>query len=312
MREHIKKVREELLREFPELHTKTGQVTRKWSKEVAEFRKLQVERIHGGTIHLLDDFTKMTHRYAFSCRECGHRWTTKLTQVVNTGTGCAKCAGNLKKTKEDIIKELQGREVLLIGPYLGADALTQWECTRGHQWDAKPSSILSGKGCLKCSGKERLSNAVVDARLEEGGRTIHRIGEYKNSRTKILWACEKGHTWDAKPDHVLNTGRGCPTCALHHDCLYLWQVAGTDSYKIGISRKDIVGARASQVARGLNTKPENLQVFEVHDPAAVERHLLSTYTTNPYVDYHFDGHTEFRTLTQKDLDDILAYLRGLL
>ena len=34
---------------------------------------------------------------------------------------------------------------------------------------------------------------------------------YVNNRTQLLWRCSLGHTWSARPDHVLE-GHWCPYC----------------------------------------------------------------------------------------------------
>lgn len=58
----------------------------------------------------------------------------------------------------------------------------------------------------------RLNNLIVDSRLEN--RTIFRIGEYTNNRTKLLFGCKRcTHTWFARPIQVLDSNTGCPHCA---------------------------------------------------------------------------------------------------
>ena len=58
----------------------------------------------------------------------------------------------------------------------------------------------------------RLSNAIIDQRLE--GRGITRVTDYAGSGTPLIWQCDKGHRWSARPDKVAGKlQRGCPHCA---------------------------------------------------------------------------------------------------
>jgi hypothetical protein len=45
---------------------------------------------------------------------------------------------------------------------------------------------------------------------KRGGKCLST--EYLNSKTHLLWRCESGHEWSAKPDHVLK-GHWCPICS---------------------------------------------------------------------------------------------------
>ena len=45
---------------------------------------------------------------------------------------------------------------------------------------------------------------------ERGGKCLST--EYINSHDKLLWECEYGHTWWAKPYLVKNTNTWCPEC----------------------------------------------------------------------------------------------------
>lgn len=40
------------------------------------------------------------------CKRCGHQWMVMPYSVLH-GTGCPKCAGNIKKTQEEFEKELK-------------------------------------------------------------------------------------------------------------------------------------------------------------------------------------------------------------
>ncbi|RLC45867.1 MAG: hypothetical protein DRH57_07185 [Candidatus Cloacimonadota bacterium] len=43
-------------------------------------------------------------------------------------------------------------------------------------------------------------------------REIFIIGDYKNMKTETVFKCKKNHTWEAKPDNILNKNGKCPYC----------------------------------------------------------------------------------------------------
>ena len=179
----------------------------------------------------------------------------------------------------------------------------------GHEWTPRLGDVVNKcSGCPTCAGLLPLTNKVVDLRLE--GRGILRIGEYVNTNTKIAWRCNKGHQWEALPYSVLNLGSGCPTCALDHNCIYLWNVVGTNNYKIGISSIGIAERRINGCANSGNHKYEIVIIQEVEDASNLEKELLSKYLENPYKNERFDGYTEFRKLTPQQVEDILKTIRS--
>jgi len=99
--------------------------------------------------------------------------------------------------------------------YINGTIHLEWECRKGHRWKAVPQSILHRKSwCPHCAGLARLTMEHMHAAAtKKGGKCLSK--EYVNSSTKLLWACEKGHTWKAAPGQVL-IGRWCP----HYDCRY--------------------------------------------------------------------------------------------
>jgi glutaredoxin len=57
----------------------------------------------------------------------------------------------------------------------------------------------------------RLTNEIIDKRIK--GRSIKRVGEYVNNRTKIKWKCLiDNHEWEAIPNNVVYNCSGCPLC----------------------------------------------------------------------------------------------------
>jgi hypothetical protein len=86
-----------------------------------------------------------------------------------------------------------------------------WECKFGHTWKARAGNIKSGTWCPVCGGRLKGS-------LEKMQKLAEVIGikclskEYKNARSKLLWLCPNGHSWEATPDNI-KQGKRCPSCA---------------------------------------------------------------------------------------------------
>ena len=98
-----------------------------------------------------------------------------------------------------------------------------WQCSRGHEWEAMPFSLLQGTGCPYCAGKKAwpgfndlatlYPNLAREWHPELNGALTPREVT-KGSHKQIWWQCPEGHTWKAmvfaraKPN-----GTGCPVCA---------------------------------------------------------------------------------------------------
>jgi len=88
----------------------------------------------------------------------GHEWEATPSSIKNCGTWCAKC---LTLSLRDSIEEMQAlaekhQGECLSSTYAGAHSKLKWRCAKGHEWDARPSSIKAmGTWCPKCSDRGR-------------------------------------------------------------------------------------------------------------------------------------------------------------
>ena len=112
-----------------------------------------------------------------------------------------------------IANERRGR--CLSDIYVNAGTKLVWECAEGHQWEAIPSSIKSGRWCRICGIKKRVEARKLSIAemqriaAERGGKCLSET--YVNSKTKLWWQCAEGHQWSAKPNSIKN-GCWCPYC----------------------------------------------------------------------------------------------------
>lgn len=121
--------------------------------------------------------------------------------------------GGVHWTNEAIDKFLINRKIKRVENYTHSQKKIKWMCIiDGYIWSCTPTHILNDNvGCPKCAGNARLTNEDVDKKLV--GRNIKRIGNYIGNDVNIEWQCIKCDSiWEQNPDHVLNTGSGCPHC----------------------------------------------------------------------------------------------------
>jgi hypothetical protein len=112
--------------------------------------------------------------------------------------------------------------VLCSNKYNGNSEKLNWKCMKescGEYFYSSLSHILRGRGCGVCHGKQlRKSNclAIKNPKISEqwdykknNGLTPYDITA--NSRTKVWWRCDKGHSWKSQVASR-NYGHGCPVC----------------------------------------------------------------------------------------------------
>jgi hypothetical protein len=119
-----------------------------------------------------------------------------------------------KLTKEIVNERLSfsGRGVKLVGEYINANHKSDFMCSKGHIWTARPGSVLSGKGCPDCAGNRPRSLDSINEELARNGRGIRITGELVSVSFSTEFSCKYNHKWNATPNSVLK-GSGCPHCS---------------------------------------------------------------------------------------------------
>ena len=167
---------------------------------------------HGG-ICLSNEYTGMSHPMRWQCKS-GHEWSSKLAAVLR-GHWCFKCARNIPTIKDmrNLAKLMGG--FCLSSKYIDSHHDLMWKCrNESHkEWHASSSNIKKGTWCPECAyDLRRLTIRDCQACAEKNrGECIS--AEYKNARTKLLWQCSAGHTFEMTFDAVKNVGQWCPKCA---------------------------------------------------------------------------------------------------
>ncbi len=97
----------------------------------------------------------------------------------------------------------------LSAKYIDINTPSQWQCAKGHQWQAAMRSIVTtGKWCPVCAAEAIVKNMQKLAE-KRGGRCLSAV--YINNITPLRWECANGHQWKATPASI-KRGSWCPAC----------------------------------------------------------------------------------------------------
>lgn len=162
-------------------------------------------------IEVVGKYTNADAKVEVKCKVCGHKWFTRAADVL-MGHGCHKCSRT--KTHEQYVLELAtvNSDVTVIDKYINSYTKIKHLCLKcGHEWVAKPNSILQGNHCPRCSTHRKPHEQYI-TELSIANPTIEVIDEYVNANTNIMHRCAIcGHEWMLRPSHALH-GLGCPSC----------------------------------------------------------------------------------------------------
>ncbi|MHC9539740.1 MAG: zinc-ribbon domain-containing protein [Vulcanimicrobiota bacterium] len=165
----------------------------------------------------------------------GHKWMTMI-KTRSEGSGCPVCARidaisrkpvRYEKSIADLNPSLArewhpGKNGMLTPEHLtpGSDRKVWWQCSKGHEWQAKVYHRNKGCGCPVCASskaKPDYNLASIHPSLAEewhpvknGALTPYDVPP--GSRRKVWWICSNGHEWQA---HICerHKGNGCPGCS---------------------------------------------------------------------------------------------------
>ena len=118
-----------------------------------------------------------------------------------------------KLSHEDFLNRLEaihGNKITVLGEYTGYMNKLLVRCNDcGREWEARPNHLLAGTGCRICNSKKSHEQFIEDVKRVHGN-TVTILGEYKNSRSKILVRCNNcGREWNVNPSLLLYYGHKC-------------------------------------------------------------------------------------------------------
>ena len=100
----------------------------------------------------LDQYVNDATKIRIKCNTCNYIWSVTPNNLFH-GRGCPKCSGKIKRTREEIIREIQNRieGISMTGEYVNYTIKTRFMCEKcGNIWDMTPKTFLSKKSCPSC------------------------------------------------------------------------------------------------------------------------------------------------------------------
>lgn len=155
---------------------------------------------------------KVTDRLKWEC-ERGHQWETRYISVTSKpcrpqGSWCPECAHCKPHTIEDARQlAIQRGGTCLSEQYVNTGSPLRWQCAKGHIWEVSFTSVNGGTWCSSC-WKRGLEDAQIIAKSRGG---LCKSTTFENTKTKLVWECSNGHTWQATFNDV-QQGSWCPYC----------------------------------------------------------------------------------------------------
>ena len=146
----------------------------------------------------------------------GHQWCAPGVMVINSKTWCPHCRGMYKDISDmqALAKKRGGK--CLSEKYVNSSTKLKWQCDKGHVWKSAPYNIIDNCWCPICgyvvaTEKQKDSIEIYQKIAKKnGGKLLSK--EYTNNRTSLLWQCEKGHKWNARPLNIRHQKSWCPYC----------------------------------------------------------------------------------------------------
>jgi hypothetical protein len=179
---------------------------------IEEMEKLALER--NGKC-LSKEYINAYSKLEWECNK-GHKWGARPFHV-KSGSWCPICAreqiANSQKLTIAEMQDLAGNKEgkCLSEKYVNSYTKLTWQCKKGHKWNAVPYAIKRGEWCPTCSHISNITAVDMhEIAKRRGGKCLS--NHYKGNHTKLLWECDKGHTWEATPGSI-KSGSWCPHCA---------------------------------------------------------------------------------------------------
>ncbi|MET3135116.1 hypothetical protein AAKU55_005419 [Oxalobacteraceae bacterium GrIS 1.11] len=163
----------------------------------------------GGTL-LSHSYAQHNRKLRWQCA-AGHTWQATAGSV-QSGNWCQQCYYDSMRSDISEMQRLASQKGgrCLSATYSTAHEHLEWQCAVGHTWFATPKTIYKS-WCRTCAfDRKRLGLIKMQAlAAQHSGRCLSET--YVNSISQLTWQCDMGHTWLAKPMHILR-GHWCIEC----------------------------------------------------------------------------------------------------
>ena len=174
-------------------------------------------RLKHGNKYIYDkvEYVGSHDRIIIICKEHG-----EFLQKPNdhlSGFGCAKCSGRYKYAKEEFIEKAKlihsDKFIYDNVNYINNDTKVIIACKEHGDFLQTPHGHLSGHGCHKCTGLEKLNTEdfIKKSKLIHGDIYEYGKVDYINSNSKVIITCKKHGDFLQTP-HSHQYGHGCVKC----------------------------------------------------------------------------------------------------
>lgn len=194
-------------------------------KQQIEYREFveRLAKVHEGKIIHIGNYVNLSTITEFKCIIDNYTWFASPSNVIHNGTGCPKCANNIKYSTEKFIEFISSINPVIevLGEYKGKENKIKCRCKiDGHIWYPRAGNLKNRKSkCPVCSKKAAaeaisLSEEEFVSRLLNINPNLKLMSEFHITRKKVLIQCKEcNHLWKATPRDLLYSKSGCPECA---------------------------------------------------------------------------------------------------
>lgn len=122
-------------------------------RAVEKISELQKFAENKGGKFLSIDYKDNKTRYLWECK-FGHQWKASSSSIINNGSWCPKCAGNIELSLKDVQAVADARGGKLISTvYKGVDENYEFECSKGHIFKNRFSHVKAPRNqwCPRCN-----------------------------------------------------------------------------------------------------------------------------------------------------------------
>ena len=195
------------------LHPKVGVMQPPKAPRKLGLVDLQAHATSKGGLCLGTEYINAKTKTSWQCK-AGHIWEATPASLLYSGSWCPYCAKRAPLSAGRLLDHAAsyGGQCLSSG-YMTSRTRLSWKCRFGHVWQATAQSVLYRRSwCPVCAGNLPIGLPRLQAHAASlGGECL--ATSYRNAKTKVLWRCRHGHTWQAAPHNVLHHRTWCPTCA---------------------------------------------------------------------------------------------------
>lgn len=278
-------------------------------KSTAEFVSEAVKK-HGGRYDYSNTkYVASNAKVSVLCLVDGHGEFFVTPNNHLKGSGCPKCYGTPKLSKDDFVAKATKIHGDIYDysfvEYRGNKAKVDILCKKHGLFSQKPNSHLSGSGCpscalensgngLKLSYKDFIDRAIT----VHGNKYDYSRSEYKGSHTKLIVTCPEHGDFSVKPNNHIRNKSGCPLCAVSgfkrygDGILYLIRFGKYVGFGITKSEEKRLKTHKRNIEiSGLSVTSVITYKSSASDVFNIERKIKSVFKTR-IVDSRIDG---FRT-----------------